>query len=152
MHVYLSVNVKKAASPAASSCAPHCAGHSQVHREVILSFDPCSVGLVHSGNLRTFWPPQAGFKAPRHLPYISLTHHWPIVGQEKLERSIIFKKLTDDSKIKDIHVRSCRASLRMLVQCMCDLAIQSVNISVDNMLVIQCSNHLLSCHVSICYR
>src|SRR4029434_6225964 len=30
-----------------------------------------------------------GFKAPPQLPYISLGHHWPVVGQKKLEKVII---------------------------------------------------------------
>src|SRR4029434_3298277 len=93
-----------------------------VQAEVSLSVDPRSPW--GSCTVEIHWPdghPMLGFQSrsehalsPPPLAYISLGHHWPVVGQKKLEKVIIkeFGGLFNII-IRDIHFHHCRASIRL---------------------------------------
>ena len=93
-----------------------------VYWEVIQSVDPRSPW--GSCTVEIHWPdghPMLGFQSRSEhalssppLAYISLGHHWPVVGQKKLEKVIIkeFGGLFNII-IRDIHFHHCRASIRL---------------------------------------
>src|SRR4029434_7189324 len=117
--------LKRAVSPVASSWGtPLCRPLTGpgVRAEVSLSVDPrspwgsCTVDIP--------WPdghPMLGFQSRSEhalssppLAYISLGHHWPVVGQKKLEKVIIKEFLgLFNIIIRDIHFHHCRSSIRL---------------------------------------
>ena len=127
LNSHSSCTVKKA-----TSCIQLCIPTVQatmgpgVQAEVSLSVDPRSPW--GSCTVEIHWPdghPMLGFQSRSEhalssppLAYISLGHHWPVVGQKKLEKVIIkeFGGLFNII-IRDIHFHHCRASIRLWVFC-----------------------------------
>ena len=106
--LYSHVLLKRAVSPVASSCAPPLCRPLTglgVHERSAYQLIPEFRGARAQWNFTDHLVKPNGFKAPPQLPYISLTHRWPVCGSIEAGEEHSHQGVNGQSIIKDIHFR-----------------------------------------------